>query len=88
MKQTKLATKLMILTFLRTNELRWAEWTEFDFDAKDWRVPAERMKGNKVKKATAEDHIVPLAPQTIALLEDLKAITGNYRLLFLGVQKP
>ncbi len=88
MEQTKLATKLMILTFLRTNELRWAEWTEFDFDAKEWRVPAARMKGNLTKKASSEDHIVPLAPQTIALLGELKTHTGKYRLLFPGVRNP
>jgi integrase len=86
--QTKLAIKLMILTFLRTNELRWAEWSEFDMEAKEWRVPAARMKGNKERKESGQDHIVPLAPQTIALLDELKEHTGRYRMLFPGVRNP
>lgn len=86
--QTKLAIKLLILTFLRTNELRWAEWSEFDFDTKEWTVPAARMKGDKTRKETGEDHVVPLAPQTVALLEELRTYTGRYRLLFPGVRNP
>lgn len=42
--QTKLALKLLMLTFVRTTELRGARWAEFDFDKKEWRIPAERMK--------------------------------------------
>jgi len=41
---TRLAMKLMVLTFLRTCEMRKAEWTEFDFDNARWYVPKERMK--------------------------------------------
>jgi len=52
-----IAIKLMILTFLRTGELRSARWDEFDFDAKEWRVPAERMNGTKAQKASGiDDH--------------------------------
>lgn len=86
--QTRIAIKLMILTFLRTNEMRWAEWSEFDFDRKEWTVPADRMKGDKAKKENGEDHIVPLAPQVIVLLKELQEHTGKYKLLFPGVRNP
>ncbi|WP_296652566.1 integrase arm-type DNA-binding domain-containing protein [Paraburkholderia sp.] len=84
--ETKIALKLIILTFLRTTELRWARWDEFDLEAKEWRVPAERMKGNKAQKASGIPHIVPLADQTLELLEELRQFTGRYPLLFPGTK--
>ena len=84
--ETKIAIKLMILTFLRTGELRWARWDEFDFDAKEWRVPAERMKGTQAQKASGIPHVVPLASQTVALLEELRQFSGRYPLLFPGTK--
>ena len=38
---TRLAIKLMALTFVRTSELIGARWEEFDFDARRWSIPAE-----------------------------------------------
>lgn len=67
---TKLAIKLMAHTFVRTNELIGAKWDEFDWDRAEWRVPAERMKMKR-------PHSVPLARQALALLEEIKAITGR-----------
>lgn len=67
---TKLAFKLLVLTFVRSMELRGAKWAEFNFDKKEWRIPAERMKMNEV-------HIVPLAKQSIEILEQIKELTGN-----------
>jgi len=58
---TRLAMKLMTLTFLRTSELIAARWTEFDFEAARWDVPKERMKMKR-------PHIVPLARQTLEVL--------------------
>jgi integrase len=84
--ETKVAIKLIILTFLRTAELRWARWDEFDFEAKEWRVPSERMKGNKAQKASGIPHIVPLADQTLTLLDELRKLTGRYPLLFPGTK--
>lgn len=69
------AMKLSPLVFVRPSELRCAEWKEFDFEAAEWRVPAERMK-------MKEKHIVPLARQTIAILTRLKELTGHTRYLF------
>ncbi|HEX2237173.1 MAG TPA: hypothetical protein VHJ19_02180 [Gammaproteobacteria bacterium] len=50
---TRLALRLIVLTFVRSRELRGARWDEFDFERAEWRIPAERMK------ITAE-HFVPL----------------------------
>ncbi len=68
-KQTRLALQLLAQTFVRTNELIGAEWAEFDLNNALWIIPAERMK----MKA---EHIVPLSRQGLALLEELKAMSG------------
>ena len=67
---TKLATKLLVLTFVRTGELRGALWDEFDLEKGEWNIPANRMKMKK-------EHLVPLSDQTIAILEELKPLTGH-----------
>lgn len=72
---TRIAIKLMAYTFVRTSELIQAKWCEFDINANEWRIPAERMKMNS-------PHIVPLATQSIELLETLKNITGDTDYLF------
>lgn len=77
---TKLALKLLALTFVRSGELRGAEWSEIDFDKAEWRIPAERMKMRAA-------HIVPLSRQALAVLEELKTLTGNGKLLFPGQSK-
>jgi integrase len=71
--QTRLALWLMVLTFARTTELRAARWSEFEnLEGKEplWRVPAERMKMKR-------EHIVPLAPQAVAVLNKLRALAGS-----------
>lgn len=82
-RQTRIAMQLLALTFTRTNELIGAEWKEFDVNAKVWVVPAERMK-------MGAEHIVPLSRQTLALLEELKPLSGGSRFLLPGrnVAKP
>ena len=75
--QTQYAMQLLALTFVRTGELREAVWDEFDFDKAEWRIPAERMK----MKAP---HVVPLSLQALAILKQLQAINGTYKLVFPG----
>lgn len=58
---TRLAMKLMVLTFVRTRELIGARWEEFDLEAAEWRIPAERMK-------MKTPHIVPLSTQAVEIL--------------------
>ncbi len=76
---TRLAIKLMALTFVRTSELIGARWDEFDFEAMRWSIPAERMKMKM-------PHIVPLSRQAIEVLELLRTISGDEQLVFPGEQ--
>lgn len=67
--------RLAPLVFVRPGELRKAEWSEFDFDGAEWRIPGERMKMRQV-------HIVPLARQALSILRELHNFTGHGRYLF------
>lgn len=69
------ALKLAPLVFVRPGELRAAEWTEFDLEAGEWRIPAARMK-------MREQHIVPLSAQALEILKALQALTGDARYVF------
>ncbi len=73
--QTKLALRLLLLSFVRTNELRGAQWTEINWDKAEWRIPPERMKMKEL-------HIVPLSKQAIATLRELQTHSGNRQYLF------
>lgn len=73
--ETRLALRFLLLTFVRSGELRAAQWSEVDWDKAEWRIPAERMKMKEL-------HIVPLAQQTIAVLRELQKHTGNQQYLF------
>jgi integrase len=72
---SRTALRLALLLFVRPGELRQAEWREFDFDAAQWRIPAERMKARVL-------HVVPLCRQAIALLRELQPLTGSGRYVF------
>jgi integrase len=84
---TKISIRLMMLTFVRTQELRLAEWKEFDLDAAEWRIPAVRMKMAKHMKP-GEVHIVPLARQAVAMLRELHTISGGRDHLFPNLRTP
>jgi integrase len=72
---TKVAMQMLAGTFQRTKEVRFAEWTQIDFEAALWRIPPEVMK-------MREAHLVPLSTQMIAYLKELHALTGGGRLLY------
>ena len=74
---TRLAMKLMAMTFVRTSELIGAKWTEFDLEAGRWDIPAQRMK-------MRTPHIVPLARQALDVLEMLRDLAGSSEWLFPG----
>lgn len=81
---TKYATQLLMLTGVRTIELRAAEWSEFDLKNALWEIPKERMKKRR-------SHLVPLSTQAVEILNKLKVISGKYQLVFPGrndVRKP
>ena len=71
------ALQLVGLTFVRSGELRFATWDEFDLETCMWRIPGERMKRTKAGKANGPDHLVPLATQAVAILKELKPLTGH-----------
>jgi integrase len=74
---TRLAMKLMALTFVRTSELIGARWAEFDLKAARWDIPAERMK-------MKTPHIVPLSSQAVNILKTLQLVSGRGALVFPG----
>ena len=76
---TKCALRLASLFFVRPGELRQAEWKEFNFDALEWRIPAEKMKMREL-------HIIPLSTQAVAILRELQALTGDGRYVFPGAR--
>jgi integrase len=72
-QQTKLALKLVTLTFLRTTELRagkWAELEDLDGKSAQWPVPAERLKMRL-------EHLVPLSRQAVPVLRELRTLSGS-----------
>ena len=71
----KCAMQLAPILFVRPGELRAAEWSEIDFEAAEWNIPAEKMK---MKVA----HLVPLCKQSIEILKDLHPLTGHSRYVF------
>jgi integrase len=90
---TRIAVELSLLTFVRSSELRFARWDEFDFDKACWRIPAKREeiegvryshRGMKMK----EEHIVPLSRQSLSLLHELKQLSGDNLRLFPGDHDP
>ena len=72
---TQLAIEFLLLTFVRSSDLREARWEEFDLEEKLWRIPAHRMK-------MKTDHIVPLARQTLEILEKIRVFSGSRPLVF------
>lgn len=79
---TRAALSLSALLLLRPGELRQMEWAWIDFDAAALTVPGEIMKRTKTNKADGPPHLVPLAPQAVAVLTDLQPLTGAGRYVF------
>jgi integrase len=78
---TAQALKLLALVFTRPGELRAARWSEINLDASEWRIRAERMKKRR-------EHIVPLSRQALAILGELRPITGGGDLIFPSLLAP
>jgi len=79
--ETVTAIRLLMLTMVRSKELREATWDEFDLNGAVWRIPAHRMKMRR-------EHIVPLSTQTVELLKDLYPLTGHRGWLFPNSRRP
>jgi integrase len=78
---TRAALKVLAYTFVRTGELRGAQWSEFDFAKRLWTIPAERTK-------TRAPHVVPISRQVINMLSELKLLTGRFQWIFPGERRP
>lgn len=73
----RIGLRLLSMLACRPSELREASWSEFDLDAAEWLIPAERMKRRR-------EHLIPIPRQGVELLRELHNITGGYKLLFPG----
>jgi integrase len=69
------ALKLLPLVFVRPGELRHMEWAEIDLESEEWNIPAAKMK-------MKQPHLVPLSRQAVAILTELKPLTGNSKYAF------
>ena len=72
---TVLAFEFLVLTACRSGEVRGALWEEMDLEAREWRIPAERMK-------TGREHRVPLSAGALAVLRAVRRLTDGSGLVF------
>ena len=86
---TRLAVELTLLVFIRSSELRFARWSEIDFETSMWTIPAEReaiegvkhsQRGSKMRTP----HLVPLSHQALAILKDVYKLSGDRDFVFIG----
>lgn len=71
----KLGLWFLCYTFVRTNEIRFMEWSEIDWKDNTWRIPANKMKMDR-------PHIVPLAPQVIVILQQIRELNFSEQYVF------
>jgi integrase len=90
---TRLAVELTLLIFIRSSELRFARWSEIDFETAMWTIPAEReaiegvkhsQRGSKMRTP----HLVPLSRQALDILKQVHKISGSRDFVFVGDHNP
>lgn len=86
---TRLAVELTLLVFIRSSELRFARWSEIDFETSMWTIPAEREAIDGVKHSQRGSkmrtpHLVPLSHQALAILKDVYKLSGDRDFVFIG----
>ncbi|MDP1187290.1 tyrosine-type recombinase/integrase [Klebsiella pneumoniae] len=90
---TRLAVELTLLIFIRSSELRFARWSEIDFETAMWTIPAEReaiegvkhsQRGSKMRTP----HLVPLSRQALDILKQVHKFSGNRDFVFVGDHNP
>lgn len=79
-QQTIAGMQLMTLCFVRTKELRFFEWSEIDYHKNVWRIPAHKMK-------MRQDHIIPLSPQAMAIIERMRSLTEKTGYVFYNFER-
>lgn len=90
---TRLAIEMTLLVFIRSSELRFARWSEIDFETAMWTIPADREPLEGVKHShrgskMRTPHLVPLSRQALTVLEKIKRLNGNRDLIFVGDHDP
>jgi len=80
-RTTGICLELLLLTFVRSAEIRQSRWEDFDLEGSVWRIPAEKMKMRRI-------HVVPLAKRAVELLRELRTITGAGEWLFPNTRRP
>lgn len=90
---TRLAVELTLLVFIRSSELRFARWSEVDFETAMWTIPGEREPLEGVKHShrgskMRTPHLVPLSRQALTILGKIKSMSGNRELIFVGDHDP
>lgn len=90
---TRLAVELTLLIFIRSSELRFARWSEIDFETAMWTIPAEReaIEGVKYSQRGSKmrtPHLVPLSRQALAILQQVHKISGDRDFVFIGDHNP
>lgn len=78
---TQFGLRLSPYVFVRPGELRRAEWSEIDLEGAVWRIPAAKMKGR-------QEHAVPLARQSLAILREAQELTGDGQFVFPSIRSP
>jgi integrase len=80
---TKLALRFVLLTIARTNEIREANWNEFDLEDEEpiWRIPDEKMKMGR-------EHVVPLSSQALVVLKEVRRFTQGDKYVFHQANNP
>ncbi|SEJ39359.1 Integrase [Azotobacter beijerinckii] len=86
---TRLAVSLTLLVFIRSSELRFARWDEIDTERALWTIPGQRAEIEGVRHShrgakMGTPHLVPLSRQALALLEQVRLLTGRFDLVFAG----
>ncbi|OXL24647.1 tyrosine-type recombinase/integrase, partial [Psychrobacter sp. DAB_AL32B] len=79
-EQTVAGMQLMALCFVRTKELRFFEWSEIDYHKNVWRIPAHKMK-------MRQDHIIPLSPQAMTIIERMRPLTQKTCYVFYNFER-
>ena len=90
---TRFAVELTLLVFIRSSELRFARWSEIDFETSTWTIPMEREAIEGVKHShrgskMRTPHLVPLSRQALDLLAQIKRFSGDHELIFIGDHDP
>ncbi|ACZ75290.1 integrase family protein [Dickeya parazeae Ech586] len=90
---TRLAVELTLLIFIRSSELRFARWSEIDFDTALWTIPPEREPIDGVKHShrgskMRTPHLVPLSRQALATLKQIQQFSCDHELIFIGDHDP